>query len=125
MTHYAITGRVCVWNGASDKTIFADPEVNYAFRAWHDSKHIVGKFLFTREGELNCLAMQKTDVLAIYDGRTADFFCRLLDAEIRGQFDYQERHGGFPIDQIGFACTYLENAAIALASDFGVSSEAS
>jgi len=122
VAHYEKTGRVLVWNGASDKTIFGDCEVNFAFRAWHDSKHIIGSFSFTREGEMNALAMQKADILAIYDGTAADFFCTLLDAEIRGQFDYAERHGGFPIDQIGFARAYLENAMIAIAGNFGVSS---
>jgi hypothetical protein len=123
IAHYDKTGRVLVWNGASDKTIFADSEVNFAFRAWHDSKHIIGGFPFTREGEMNALAMQKADILAIYDGATADYFCALLDAEVRGQFEYQKWHGGFPVDQIGFARAYLADRQRAVESDFGISAE--
>jgi len=124
MAHYVKTGRIAVWNGASDKTIFDDSEVNYAFRAWHDSKHVTGKLPFTKAGECGALKRQKADVRALYDGETADYFCRLLEAEIYGQFCYQEKHGGFPVDQIGFARAYLDNHAAALLGDFGVSTAA-
>src|SRR5438067_89761 len=32
-------GRMTVYGGGSEGTIFADNEVNYAFRAWHDWTH--------------------------------------------------------------------------------------
>lgn len=124
MAHYNKTGRVLVWNGASDKTIFADSEVNYAFRAWHDSKHILKRLPFTREGEMKAMECQMLDVRAIYDGATARSFCAILQAEIRGQFDYKERHGGFPLDQAAFARAYVLNAVLALRADFGISAEA-
>ncbi len=124
VAHHEKTGRVLVWNGASEQTIFADSEVNFAFRAWHDSKHIIARLPFTRAGEFEALAMQKADILARYDGAMADSFCALLDAEIAGHFDYCERYGGFPIDQAAFARVYLQNKARALRSDFGISTEA-
>ena len=110
VAHYRETGRVCVWNGASDQTIFADVETNFAFRAWHDSKHILFGLPFTREGEYSAMVYQCRDICALYDGRTAETYCRILAAEICGQFDYAQRHGGFPTDQIGFARAYLGNA---------------
>lgn len=121
VAHYAETGRIMVWNGASDRTIFADSQVNFAFRAWHDSRHIVGGFDFTQAGELGVAAMQKANILAIYDGAQAAFYCRLLDAEIMGQFHYFEIHGGFPLDQKGFVVAYLEDQKSALFGDFGLS----
>lgn len=33
----ATSGRVVVWDGASDATIYGDARVNHAFRAWHDA----------------------------------------------------------------------------------------
>jgi len=124
VAHFDKTGRVLVWNGASDRTIFADAEANFAFRAWHDSKHILGGHPFTREGELAALDMQKADVRAIYDGATADSFCALLDAEIRGQFDFKEKNGGFPENQAAFARAYLADADAAMSGEFGLSTEA-
>lgn len=121
MVHYKKTGRVLVWVGASEQTIFADEEVNYAFRAWHDSKHILGELPFTREGEAEAMREQMKDILALYDGEAAALFCCLLRAEILGQFDYQERYGGFPVDQIGFVSAYLTNRSVALSGYYGVS----
>lgn len=127
VAHHAETGRVLVWNGASDQTIFADAEVNFAFRAWHDSKHITGGFPFTFDGEMSALNAQKADVNRLYDGETAAYFCTLLDAEIYGQWLYQQTHGGFPLDQYGFAAAYISQgstAAIGARPLFGVSLEA-
>lgn len=124
VAHYDRTGRVLVWNGASDKTIFDDSEVNHAFRAWHDSKHITGKLPFTKAGECGALKRQQADVRTLYDGETAEYFCQLLDAEIYGQFCYNELYGGFPVDQIGFARAYIECDKTALRSDFGISKAA-
>lgn len=121
--HYLATRRVLVWNGASDKTIFADCEVNYAFRAWHDSRHIIGRHDFTREGEFKTMASQCMDVCAIYDGPQAEYFCAILDAEIMGQFEYAEKRGGFPVDQFGFVQAYLQDKQAALIGDFGASLE--
>ena len=124
VAHHEKTGRVLVWNGASDKTIFGDPEINFAFRAWHDSRHIVGNHDFTWKGETAGLEAQQADVRTIYDGPNATFFCRLIDAEICGQKTYQDKRGGFPLDQIGFARAYLIDSDAALAGDFGISTEA-
>lgn len=125
IAHYEKTGRVLVWNGASDRTIFADSEINFAFRAWHDSKHILGRHLFTREGEIAAMEMQKADIRALFDGQPADSFCDLVESEIIGQLEYSESRGGFPIDQAAFARAYLVNKESAVAGNFGVSREAS
>ena len=121
VAEYRRTGRVHVWNGASDKTIFACPETNFAFRAWHDWRHITESADFSRNGESIACAAQCRDVRAIFDGAAAETFCAILHAEILGQADYAERRGGFPIDQCGFVRAYLIDAESALRGDFGVS----
>jgi hypothetical protein len=107
-THWRDTGRVCVWDGASDSTIFGSPSVNYAFRAWHDWHHIAGQYPFTREGERLAMLAQQRDIRTLYRyTRQADWFCRILECEIVGQFDYAAKHGFFPVDQAAFARHYL------------------
>lgn len=121
--HYEKTGRILVWSGASDKTIFGDCEINYAFRAWHDASHIRGGFDFSLSGEIQTAGLQALDLMSIYGkGKAYDAFERLLFAEIIGQALYERANGGFPIDQIGFARCYLRNKTEALHSSaiFGV-----
>lgn len=124
LKHYLATGRVMVWGGASEQTIFADSETNFAFRAWHDSKHIFATLPFTLAGETQAFAMQATDITALYDGQTARDFIAILRAEIIGQFEYKESLGGFPIDQIGFVRLYLSDPLAALNVNFGISKSA-
>lgn len=111
--HHA-TGRIKVWNGASDRTIFGCPETNYMFRAWHDSKHVLGKHLFTPAGEYAVMLMQQVDIRALYDGDQADYFCAILEAEIMGQLEYKNIHNEFPGDQIGFVRAYLFDPVAAI-----------
>lgn len=128
--HFQSTGKICVWSGASDNTIFADKEVNYAFRAWHDAKHITGNFDFSFTGEFDAYMAQCADISAIYDGSNSIKFRAITFAEIIGQRLYSDKFGGFPLDQYGFVKSYLEmvfnpmgfhNAAID--SRFGISNE--
>lgn len=42
----------------SAQTIFGDPRINYAFRAWHDWCHWSGGFDFSLQGETNTCMMQ-------------------------------------------------------------------
>ena len=42
----------------ADNTIFGAPEVNYAFRAWHDWCHWMGGFDFSLYGECATCNMQ-------------------------------------------------------------------
>jgi len=109
--HVNATGRVLVWNGASEGTIFADPETNYAFRAWHDCSHIIGGFDFTLTGEIKTAALQRQHLRTIYgDGPAAARFGRLVDCEVIGQAEHYLATGSFPTDQRAFAQAYLERA---------------
>jgi len=59
-------GRMLVYSGASERTIYGDPEVNYAFRAWHDWCHWRGRYDFSYEGERAACAMQGDHLIARY-----------------------------------------------------------
>lgn len=107
VAHYRATGRVLVWSGASERTIFADAHVNHAFRAWHDARHISGGHDFSRNGEFCTMVDMMADVSAIYDGQTAATFRTILRAEILGQREFQDRFGGFPLDQMAFVRDYM------------------
>jgi hypothetical protein len=119
-SHVEQTGRMLVWNGASDATIFGDPEVNYAFRAWHDWCHLAGNHPFTPEGERGAANLQIQHIREIY-GYTADAneMVRLIDAEVNGQVTYHEHHNGdFPADQVAFVKHYLVNPFAAVVMDY-------
>lgn len=96
-----------VWDGASERTIYADARVNFAFRAWHDACHIAGDLGFTLEGERGACEMQKRQLVAAYP-RAPRRWLALLDAEIIGQLEELERTGAFPLDQAGFVARALE-----------------
>lgn len=125
VSHFKRTGRILVWNGASDSTIFGDAETNFAFRAWHDSKHVLFNLPFTPAGEAEACKRQCEDVRALYgNGKTADLFCALLRAEIIGQLEYKEAHGFFPLDQAGFVRAYIADRESAICGfHYGASAE--
>ena len=47
----ASTSGLVVYSGGSDNTIYGDPRVNWAFRAWHDKLHLDLNAPFTLQGE--------------------------------------------------------------------------
>ena len=114
--YHAEHGRIAVWSGKSDRTIYADDEVNFAFRAWHDARHLALGADFTPEGEALVAAQQIADVLILYGADAPKLWLRLIEAEIVGQQRYQERHGAFPENQRGFDLAYIRNPVAALAS---------
>lgn len=105
--HVARTGRMLVWSGASDDTIFADREVNWAFRAWHDWCHLSGGFDFTLAGETEAAKMQIEHVRALY-GRRPDWE-RIIWAEVVGQATYFRDQGKFPAEQRAFTESYVRH----------------
>lgn len=109
-------GRMVVWSGGSARTIFADPVVNYAFRAWHDWCHWRGRHPFTPAGEQACFRRQCRHLRALYGrGPRTRRWIRLLAADLLGQQRYYERHGRFPEDQRAFVRAYLADPERALA----------
>lgn len=62
---YETTGRIVVWTGESEQTIFGAPQVNHAFRAWHDYVHVLFGLPFTRNGEHLVMKIQQRHVLVL------------------------------------------------------------
>jgi Ribosomal RNA adenine dimethylase len=97
-----------VYDGASDRTIYGCPEVNYAFRAWHDWCHWKGRHHFSYTGEVAVYHMQCGHLDKIYgESARTEHWKRILKAEIVGQLEYLLEYGQFPEDQRSFVENYL------------------
>ena len=108
---------IVVWSEASNATIYGSPEVNYAFRAWHDWCHWRGLHRFTTEGEAAVAKMQADHIDAIYGASDQTHRWRkIIEAQVIGQQRHQERYGHYPTDQFAFVEEYLRSAEIQLAN---------
>ena len=100
--------RMVVFSGGSGATIYADPEVNWCFRAWHDWCHWRGNHPLSLKGEHATCAMQAQHLLTLYgNGPSVRRWIRIIHAEIIGQADFYRDHGHFPVDQYEFVARYL------------------
>ena len=109
LRHIERTGRILVWGGCCDATIFAWGETNAAFRAWHDWTHYILRAPFDLPGERAVCARQQADLALIYPGHpNLPLWHRLLEIEIVGQAVYLTATGSFPADQREFAHRMLE-----------------
>lgn len=93
-----------VWSGASNQTIFKDPQTNYLFRAWHDTLHIRYNLDFTSKDETILADISR----AIIGGTLGDIF----HAEIYGQLKHLETFGVYPTNQAAFITNWLEHKHI-------------
>lgn len=121
MAHMARNdGRLCVWSGASDQTIFAHPAVNWAFRAWHDYYHWKDRQPFTVVGELMVAFAQCDDIERLFpEHPRLKVWQALVMAEVVGQREYADAHGGrFPTDQHGFVAAWLSDPVAAIKRTF-------
>ncbi len=93
-------GRMVVWSGACENTIFDCPETNQDFRAWHDWCHWRGQFPFTLDGEKDAVAMQCDNLQTLY-GYHADVskWQLIVRADIIGTFAHREIAGAYPVNQ--------------------------
>ncbi len=106
--HWRATGRLAIYSGHSDRTIYGAEGTNLAFRAWHDWTHIVHQCEFTAAGEFRVCEYQCELIRTLYipSART-DYWCRIIDAEINGQGAHKAEFGQFPEDQRAFVVDYL------------------
>ena len=93
-------GQLVIWSGASDNTIYGDPAINQAFRAWHDSLHIKLNADFTQEGETR-VALEQARIIG-------GSYAEIILAEVVGQGLYFNKYGEFPKNQIEFIKSYLK-----------------
>lgn len=95
---YRETGRIVVWSGASERTLWGDPSLNHAFRAWHDWCHVRSGLGFDAASEVKLGEWQCGD--AGIDGPLAS----IVLAEISDQAAFYLKTGHFlDGDQVGFA----------------------
>jgi hypothetical protein len=99
----------------SNNTIFADPHINFAFRAWHDWCHWKGEYDFSLYGESATYCMQLDQLLAVYGNnwRTRQW-SDYLKAEVIGQRQYYEKYKAYIDDQRSFVAAYVANPVTAL-----------
>jgi hypothetical protein len=98
-------GLLQVWPGASEGTIYGDPRVNWAFRAWHDALHLSLGAGFDLEGERR-VAEEQARVLGC-DGMGA-----IVLAEVLDQAEHFARTGAFPTDQAAFMAMALRRRGL-------------
>lgn len=101
-----------VWNGASETSIYSSPEVNFAYRAWHDWTHLQLQADIDQAGEYQVSLHHLRD--AAHAGVPADELAALW-ADSHGQNEYYARHGDFVVDQRAFVLAYIEDREAALA----------
>lgn len=106
--HVSLTGRITVWSGASDATIYADPSVNWAFRAWHDSVHLAIGADFSHAGEVAACEAQIASLREQFP-RMPVLWSALLRIEVVGQVIALESSGSFVSDQVSFTLATLES----------------
>ena len=107
-TYAGIAGRatdgLVVWSGASERTIFGDPCVNWAFRALHDRLHLEGGIGFSPLEEIEIGRIQA----AQFDGKLAD----LVYLETAGQAAHFLRTGRFVEDQVSWTQSELARLGV-------------
>lgn len=104
-------GHITVWTGASEGTIYGDPSVNWAMRAWHDAHHVGLVSDFSLAGERRVAAAQAAACETPEDAA-------LLLADVLGQAEYYAAHSAFPTDQVAFVAAYMRDRDAALRSTY-------
>jgi hypothetical protein len=97
----ASTAGLVVYSGGSENTIYGDPRVNWAFRAWHDELHLKLNAPFTLEGE-TLVGLEQARLIG------GDTLGLVMASEVVGQVEYFQKHGSFPVDQVAFLDNYLK-----------------
>lgn len=110
--YYKDTGRVLVSLHSSDCTIYGDPKVNVAFRAWHDYVHITHNLDFSADGERNTRKIQQDHVLFYgqgYNQQTLLLFCTLLFIEVDCQLAHYLKYREYVQDQRQFCKDLIQS----------------
>jgi len=104
---YLRTGKIYIWTGASDRTIFVEPRINHYFRAWHDYIHITENLGYDFIGESAVCSIQMAQLPFDWGYERA-----LVQSEIVGQALYYMKYNEFIDDQRGFTLQYLMDGKI-------------
>lgn len=91
-----------IWSGQSDKTIFQDASVNWAFRAIHDALHLKSGLGFSVQDEIILGNLQSSLV-------KCPLIAEIVRIEIVEQAKHYQLTNTFVNDQIGFMRQHLIN----------------
>lgn len=94
-----------IWSGASDRTIFNDASVNWAFRALHDAFHLRVGLGFSPDQEIELGKLQAKSV-------TCPYLSAIIECEVSAQAEFYKNTGHFVPDQIAFTKTILEKQSL-------------
>lgn len=97
-------GGLVIWSGASENTIYCDPQVNFAFRALHDTMHLETGLDFSVEQEIELGRIQAAK-------QSSDLLADLIYAEIAGQAEVYKETGAFVENQLDFMLEGLKKYA--------------
>lgn len=112
-----VTGRLDIWNGASDTAIYA-AKVNWQFRFWHDMGHIAHGLTFSPEDERELQERHHVGELLALGLEDDSLPIQLYRADTIGQIEYLLVHDEFPVNQAEFARTYVLDPHRALETKF-------
>lgn len=90
-----------IWSGGSDNTVYGDPHVNHAFRAWHDEVHRKHGYDFSYMGECRTAWAQMQELRTRWPN-VSPLALRIVFEDVIGQAAYKQYHGEFPADQYQF-----------------------
>ena len=98
-----------VYSGGSEQTIYGDPEVNFAFRAWHDWCHWRGATTSRLRASAQRARCRATTLSRCYgeSRQHAMVAAHSAGRDHRAAGVSSTRHGVFPEDQRAFAEDYL------------------
>lgn len=106
---YRETGKIYIWTGESENTIFGNEKINHYFRAWHDYIHLNYNLGYSITEESIVCNIQR-DMLP----NEWIFEKELINAEIIGQAHYFYMNNNFVKNQRLFTVNYIDNSIIAL-----------
>jgi hypothetical protein len=114
-SHLDAGNRMVVYGGGSEGTIYGDPEVNHAFRAWHDLCHWSGEYDFSVQGEAAVCKMQAFQLRQMF-GSTPQTkrWAEIIRAEVIGQRLFYGLNKRYVTDQTSFVQAYMLDPTDAL-----------
>jgi hypothetical protein len=102
---YDSQGRLRVYNGGSERTIYGSNRVNLAFRAWHDSLHLQYGLTFQPDDEIELASIHASMIKGDYEKR-------LIMADVKAQVLHWQKFNAYVEDQRGFVVDYLKTGKI-------------
>lgn len=111
----AFTGKLPIWDGASDTAIYLSAQVNREFRFWHDMGHLETGLSFSAADEEKLQRDHHIPLIERFGVERGSLAWKLYEADTVGQIEHYLAFEDFPEDQLRFSATYALSPADALA----------